>query len=198
VTLALSTTTTGSANDFTLASATTKKLKLKAHQLSKVTLAAKQINAAIPAGTYHVLATVTDPSGDTTTIDTGKTLAVQAPVVDLSGSFTKVPVSVKHGKNGTVTVRILNNGNIPAAGNLTITLSTSSDQTLTSATQVALTTKKNVKILPGKTLTFSIVFPAGAAPTSHFLVAQIDPADLFHDSTLSNNTFASATEVSVV
>ena len=78
MTLSLSTTTTGSPGDFTIASATTK-VRLKAGKQARLTLSAKQVSASVPAGTYHVLVSVTDPDGSKTTVDTGKTLTVQAP-----------------------------------------------------------------------------------------------------------------------
>ena len=77
VALSLSTTTTGAANDFTLANATTR-FTLKAGKRARLPLAGR-LSAAVPVGTYHLLASVTDPNGAETTIDTGKTLIVQAP-----------------------------------------------------------------------------------------------------------------------
>ena len=62
VTLSLSTTTDASAPGFTIASAA-KQVKLKAGKEFKLNLSAKQISASVPAGTYHVLVSVTDPVG---------------------------------------------------------------------------------------------------------------------------------------
>ena len=78
VALSLSTTTTGSPADFPIAGASTK-VKLKAGQQAKLNLSAKSLNASVPAGNYHVLVSVTDPNGSATTLDTGKTIVVQAP-----------------------------------------------------------------------------------------------------------------------
>jgi cyclophilin family peptidyl-prolyl cis-trans isomerase len=77
VTLSLSKTTTGSSDDFTIADATAK-VRLPAGKQAKVRLSARQLNASVPSGLYHVLVSVTDPDGSKTTVDTGKTLTVLA------------------------------------------------------------------------------------------------------------------------
>ncbi len=78
VALSLSTTSTGSPGDFTVASASPK-VKLKPGRQAKLTLLTNHLNASMPVGTYHFLVSVTDPDGSQTTVDTGKTLIVQAP-----------------------------------------------------------------------------------------------------------------------
>ena len=77
VTLSLSKTSTGSSADFTIAGATAK-VRLKAGKQARLKLSARRLNASVPAGTYHVLVSVTDPDGSKTTVDTGKTLTVLA------------------------------------------------------------------------------------------------------------------------
>ena len=76
VTLSLSTASDSSSPDFVIASAS-QKVKLKAGKKIKVKLSASRISASIPAGVYHVLVTVRDPNGSTTTIDTGKKLLIR-------------------------------------------------------------------------------------------------------------------------
>ncbi len=78
VALILSTTTSGSPNDLTIAS-TTANVRLKAGRQAKVNLSARQLDANVPAGTYHVLVSVTDPDGAKTTVDTGRMLTVLPP-----------------------------------------------------------------------------------------------------------------------
>jgi cyclophilin family peptidyl-prolyl cis-trans isomerase len=78
VAISLSPTTTGSAGDVTIASAA-KQVKLKAGSQARLSLSARQLDANVPPGTYHVLVSVTDPDGSKTTVDTGKTLIVHAP-----------------------------------------------------------------------------------------------------------------------
>jgi hypothetical protein len=77
VTLSISTASDASSADFVIASAAPK-VKLKAGKKFKVKLSAQRVSASIPAGVYHVLVTVRDPNGSTTTIDTGKKLVIRA------------------------------------------------------------------------------------------------------------------------
>lgn len=78
VALSLSTDTTSSSDDVTIAAATTNVKLTKPGKQARVTLSAKQIPASVPTGTYHVLVSVTDPDGAKTTVDTGRTLTVTA------------------------------------------------------------------------------------------------------------------------
>ncbi len=82
VTLSLS--ETGANADYQVASATTL-VKLKIGSQARLTLSANHIGAAVPAGVYHLLVSVTDPDGPETTTDTGKTLIVQAPQSKTAG-----------------------------------------------------------------------------------------------------------------
>lgn len=76
--LILSATTTGSPNGHTIAS-TSANVRLRGGRPGRINLSARKVDASVPTGTYHVLVSVTDPDGAKTTIDTGKTLVVQAP-----------------------------------------------------------------------------------------------------------------------
>ena len=75
--VSLSLSKTGATADYSIAS-TKSMIKLKQYQQTKLSLSASKIPSTVPAGTYHLLATVTDPDGDETTVDTGKMLVVQA------------------------------------------------------------------------------------------------------------------------
>jgi uncharacterized membrane protein len=191
--LSLSTTSTPG---FTLASAAPK-VKLKAGKPFKVKLSAKQISSSVPAGTYHVLVSVTDPNGATTTVDTGKTMVVEPAQIDLSGAFVKVPSSVKAGRTGTVQVLVTNRGNVEANGRLTIDLSTSKDQNPIDATGIIATPGSTLHLKPGKSVKLTLKFPAGAASASYHLIAQLDPNDAFHDVNRLNNVFATSGLISV-
>ena len=144
-----------------------------------------------------MLVSVADPSGATTTVDTGKTFVVQAANVDLSGSFTKVPAVVKAGRNGSVQVLVTNHGNVEASGRLSINLYSSQSQNLLGATEISASPAKPVHIKPGKSVKLSLVFPAGVAGSTYFLVAEIDPNDVFHQVSPDNRVFASAAKITV-
>lgn len=69
--------TDGSRGPVTIASRSTN-VRLKAGRQTRVNLGANRLDASVPAGTYQVLVSVTDPDGANSTIATGKTLTVQA------------------------------------------------------------------------------------------------------------------------
>lgn len=79
VTMTLSADRAGSADDITIAAASAK-VKLRAGKQGRLKLAANRVKPTVPPGTYHVLITVTDPDGARTTLDTGRTLTVRAPL----------------------------------------------------------------------------------------------------------------------
>lgn len=194
IALALSTSTTGTSSDIPLASIT-RNLKMKANKSLKLPLNAKAVGANVPAGTYHVLVTVTDATGSTATVDTGSTLTVAAPTIDLSGAFGNLSTTVKLGKKGKAQLLITNNGNVLAKGKLTLQLSLSTDQTLANGTVVA-TASPAIHILPGKTAKVTLAFPAGTAG-SFYLLAQLDPANAFGDLNLSNNLVVTSAQITV-
>ncbi len=80
VALSLAPLSPSAVTEIEVAGATTR-VKLKAGKQVKLTLGTNRLSASVPAGSYHVLVSVTDPSGARTTVDTGKTLTVQAPRV---------------------------------------------------------------------------------------------------------------------
>jgi hypothetical protein len=181
---------------FTIASAAPQ-VKLKAGKAFKVKLSAKQIGSSVPAGTYHVLVSVTDPDGATTTVDTGKTMVVAAAQVDLLGAFVKVPSSLKAGQTGTVQILVTNQGNVLANGHLTIDLSTSTGQNPSDATAIIATPGSTLHLKPGKSVKLTLTFPAGSLVASYYLIAQLDPDDAFHDVNRLNNVFATSGMISV-
>ncbi|WP_165246453.1 peptidylprolyl isomerase [Paludisphaera soli] len=69
---------TGSPGDFTIATATAN-VRARSGRAGRINLSARRLDPGVPAGTYHVLVSVTDPDGARTTVDTGKTLVVQPP-----------------------------------------------------------------------------------------------------------------------
>ncbi|HWE97242.1 MAG TPA: peptidylprolyl isomerase [Tepidisphaeraceae bacterium] len=189
VALSLSTTTTGAPGDFTIASAR-KAVKLKAGKHLSLKLAAGQISGNIPTGTYHVLISVTDPSGLKNTVNTGNMLAIVPPTIDLTGSFAKVPTTAQAGGKVSVQILVANNGNLTANGRLSITLSTSPDDQLSDATTVDISPAKLVHIKPGKPMKLTLTWTAGAAPATYHLIAQVDPTNTFGDTNPADNTFA--------
>ncbi len=176
-------------------------LNLKAGKAKTIALTLpKTIPADIAAGTYHVLEQVIDPVGALTTIDTGQTLTIVAPVVDLSGAFTSLPKSITVGKKVNLTLVVTNSStaNVSAVGTLPLTIGTSVDGLSTDAVQVA-TGSKAINLAPGKSVKFTVTVTLSAAGNL-FLVGVLDPNHTVftNDTNFANNTFVSSVAVPVV
>lgn len=141
-----------------------------------------------PAGNYQVVAQITDPDGNVSYAVSGLTIAISPPSIDLTGSFTK---PLKPGKNGKTKVAftLANQGNTTAAGTLTFNVYDSTTGSLTNATYIANDfTKINLKGHKTKNISETIPLPAG----TYQIVIQLDPNNVFNDTNLANNVFASA------
>jgi hypothetical protein len=99
----------------------TRTMTLKTGRSANVTIGIKALPASLAAGTYRIVALMTDPSGKSSILDADQTVAVAAPVISFSvsvGAFS--PAALKPGKTGSLLVSISNTGNIQAHGALTV------------------------------------------------------------------------------
>jgi len=175
-----------------------RKVILKAGAFSNVPVTFHSLPANT-TGTLYLLPEVTEPSGATGFSASSGTISAAAPFIDLAGSVFHVPATVKAGRKGVVTLSLVNNGNIVATGNLSIDLQASPNGTLGAAGSIDLgAVTRHVSIQPGRQLVLQFVetFPTTGGP--YFIVANLDTANVFNDSNLSNNVFASATAVTLV
>lgn len=69
--------TTGAGGDVSIATTSTN-VRIRPGRQARVNLVARRLDPGVAAGTYRVLVSVTDPDGAKTTVDTGKTIVVQA------------------------------------------------------------------------------------------------------------------------
>jgi uncharacterized repeat protein (TIGR03803 family) len=174
------------------------KLKLKANKGKNFNLRLpKTILPNISAGTYHVLIELTDTTGATATIDSGQTINLVAPVVDLTGSFVKVPATVKAGKRATATFLVTNTSaaNVATTGNLPFDVDTSPDGQLADAV-VLESSHKHINLKPGKSMRVTV---SGTITASTFLVINLDPGNVafLNDVNPANNSFATSQEIVV-
>lgn len=154
----------------------------------------KTMPATVAAGTYHVLLHLTDTEGAVATLDSGQTITVVAPVVDLTGVFSKVPTVAKPGKVPfTFIVTNTSSANIPAVGLLPYYLYTSPDGELSDATPLT-SGKQRISVKPGQS---QKVTTNAVIDTTAYLVADLDPfaAAFPNDIDVANNVFASPNEV---
>ncbi|HSZ54117.1 MAG TPA: fibronectin type III domain-containing protein [Tepidisphaeraceae bacterium] len=175
----------------------TKSLNLKPHQKLALHLKLAAIPASVPAGTYHLLFQITDPTGAKNTVDVA-TITVAPPQIDLTGVFSKVPLTETIGKKQTLTISVTNQGTTTATGMLPIVIDASPDGALVSGAVQLLTTSKPINLRPGKSTKITLSFVASSAiPTNSYLIAQLDPVNTFGDVDTANNTFTSSQRIIV-
>jgi uncharacterized repeat protein (TIGR03803 family) len=130
--------------------------------------------ASLPAGSYRLVAQVTDGAGGVSTASVAPTLAVDAPYVQLSAAVTKVPkAGTKNGESLAFTVTIANAGNAASTGPATLAAYLSADgfaQTY-AATRVR-GMPKSPTIRAGRSMSFRVtmILPTDAAGMDLFPV----------------------------
>ena len=133
----------------------------------------KSIPAAVSAGIYRVLIELTDTVGVVSTTDSGQSLVVVAPVVDLTASFVKPPTTVRAGKAFRAMVLVTNTSeaNVPAIGLSFVALYNSPDGQLADATFVT-ELHRFFNLPPGKSKRISFTDSITASTN---LLADVDP-----------------------
>jgi len=183
-------------NAIALPATLVKNLKLKMGKTSALRIGLKSLPATVPPGTYYLVAQV-QANGATTDAVSPTTVQVEAPQVVLAGTFRQTPAAATAGKKFSAAIVVTNTGNVPAAGPLDVVISASTDGTLADAAgQVASFTKK-VNIKPGKSTTLRISGLTPLTAGAYFLIAQVDPNNVFGSPDIAGNTFVSATAISV-
>jgi hypothetical protein len=199
VELLLSSSTTDGPAATAIATAT-KRLKLKQNAAKAVKLKASQVPAGLAAGTYHVLARITAPDQAVSVVDSGKTVTVAAPFVNLAATLASPPAGLTIGKKAKLAVKLTNTGNVVAGGSVPVTFFLSADQTKDAgdpAFAVGLKPAK-VKLKPNggsKAFKFAPLVPQ-ATPGDYFLIGVID-ASALSDTDPADNTAVSTTKVTV-
>jgi hypothetical protein len=180
VTTYLSTTPTLTNAAIQVGNPVNKTVNLKAGKSTAVTVKITKLPQVPAQGDYYLLFKVSDAAGDSTVVASTSTIAVGPAQVTLTPTVNAVnlPASVVSGgtAKGTVTLSIVNTGNVVSKGMTTIVLSASAVAG-TPGTTIA-TLSKNLSIGVGKTI--KVVVPIKAIPVladgSYFIVAQVtDP-----------------------
>lgn len=170
---------------------------------------------AVPAGTYRLLAVITDgehtkyaydataltltaaPTPGTPALDPGPTRAVSPNSgPDLTVAFaTPVPASVLPGKPATAKLTLRNQGNLPGKGKVTVNVYASSDDVLDDADKLLGTRTVSLNLAANKAsgVSVSLVDPAGIAKGDYHLVAQVVPGALAEKDASNDAAVASAT-----
>lgn len=151
--------------------------------------------ATLQSGTYYLLAqvgTAGDGGGDPL-VASSQRVAIQQPFIDLTGQFSSFPigaVDVTNTGNDVLGVRVINQGNVPAAGALAVSFYASTDMTPDPADPLIGVAARNVRIKPGASQVFTapITFPSRMAVGNYFVFAVVDSARAFAESNEDNNT----------
>jgi hypothetical protein len=172
-------------------------LKLATGKAAAVSVPIKSTPATLAAGSYTLVAKVTDSSGNSSDSAAGPAVTVAAPLVTLSESFARLSlpatVATGSGTHGSATLTIDNTGNIATSGSTTVEFFLSATGTTSDATPIE-TSSKSLRILPGKTKT--LTFPLSMIPQvtvgPYFVVAEVT------DSEQGISTVVSSAAVNVV
>jgi hypothetical protein len=153
----------------------------------------------LPAGSYQLVARVTDPSGTINDSAAGPTLTVAAPFIALSESVAKSTLpksSVPGGKaRGAVLLTIANAGNVATSGSTSVALfATTGSAGSSSSTQVA-SVSKSLRIQAGKSARLSIPLKSlpALAPGNYSIIALVtDPNGQLSSALVGNMTITAA------
>ena len=193
--LFLATGTSTDANSIALPAKVTKPVKLKTGTHTSIKLSLKSLPATVPPGVYHIIAQVTDSSGNVSESASAGTITVAPPQIDLGVAIGKFTTAAKHGKKFTETIIVTNTGNTAATGPLAIQVQTSPDANPANGTSLANLTKQ-INLKPNKSLSIVLSLLAPSAG-SFFLIFTADPSNTFADINLANNTAISSGPVTV-
>jgi hypothetical protein len=172
------------------------RLKLRAGQSRNFNLRLpRTIPSSVKAGTYHVLIQVTDTNGALSTIDSGQTLNIVAPAVDLTGSF--VSASANAAGKFTATIFVVNSSlaNVNASGVLPFDIDTSADGKLADAVMLKSGSRR-INLAPGGGILIAIT---GTISSAGFLVVNLDPGNSAFPSDVNtaNNSFATGSALTL-
>jgi hypothetical protein len=148
--------------------------------------------AGLQDGNYFLLAQV-GGNGVSAVVTSPRPVSIQHPFIDLVGQFSSFPVGavdVNNTGNDVLAVRVINRGNVPAAGALAVSFYASTDTTPDAADPLIGVAARNVRIRPGGSQVFTapITFPSGTAVGNYYVFAQVDSARAFAESNEDNNT----------
>jgi uncharacterized membrane protein len=113
---------------------------------------------------------------------------IERPFVDLVGTgATPTPLTLTPGKKTSVSLPLMNNGNVAAKGSVNLELLVSIDGTEALATPL-VTVPAKVSINPGasKPLKVKLTVPAGTTPGSAFVLVRVTGAGPLADLNASN------------
>lgn len=193
VTLALfaSTDNTADASTDVKLAEVTKKLKIKANAAAKPLKLKVQFPAVAADGDFFLVAQATGTGvagGQASAVAQAGTVRIERPFVDLVGTgAAPTPLTLTAGKKASLSVPLMNNGNVAAKGSVNLDLLVSIDGTEALATPL-VTVPAKVSINPGasKPLKVKLTVPPGTPPGSAFVLVRVSGVGPLADLNTSN------------
>lgn len=146
----------------------TKKLALYPNKSVVVPFAVRSLPASLGAGSYHFVAEITDPLGDSCIVTLPQMATISLPSIALATATGHItPATIEPGRSGILVISVTDTGNVVASGILDITVL--ADDPSGSATDVTLSEfERRVAIAPDQTGRYrlKIAIPKTTAPGS--------------------------------
>jgi hypothetical protein len=147
-------------------------------------------------GSYYVLAQVSGGQGSAVGAS-GGAIAITPAHIDLSDAVLGAPPTGHLGQKIPVSISVSNFGNIAATGTLDVLFELSSTSDGANPFQAAnVSTHINIKPSTTKKLHLRVLVPLGASSGNQYIIATVDPSDVFNDTNLANNVAISTAPVS--
>jgi hypothetical protein len=181
----------------------TKKLKIKGNAAAKPLKLKVQFPAVAADGDFFLVAQASGTGvagGQASAVAQSGAVHIERPVVDLVGTgAVPTPLTFTPGKKTSLSLPLMNNGNVAAKGIVNLDLLLSVDGMEASAVPLA-TVPAKVSINPGasKTLKVKLTPPAGVTPGSVFLLVRVNGVGPLADLNASNGALLTPIPVTFV
>jgi hypothetical protein len=182
----------------------TKKLKIKGNAAAKPLKLKVQFPAVAADGDFFLIAQASGTGvagGQASAVAQSGVVHIERPVVNLVGTgAAPAPLSFTLGKKTSLSLSLMNNGNVAAKGSVNLDLLLSVDGTEASATPLA-TVPAKVSINPGasKTVKLKTTIPAtGATAGGFFVLVRVSGVGPLADLNASNGVLLTPIPVTLV
>lgn len=183
-------------SNFSTIATLTKKLNLKAGRAQRFPVIIRSLPSGL-AGSYYIIAQLTDSSGAVSIGTVAQPLTVVPPTIDLSGAFVSVPRTGKAGRKAIVNFKLTNSGTITANAELPVDIFSSTSGSLEATATSIDDFSRHVVIGPGKTIRLQALLTLPSTAGADYLIVELDPQNTLNDVNLSNNVFTSATTTTI-
>ena len=171
-----------------------KRLTVKAGKTKHVALKMKDVPAGILQNTYRLVAqvdatnVVAEDNEGNNVIASPEAISIGPAFVDLTATKAFVRPPVRHGRNASLLLTVLNSGNDTAKGTGVIRVTFTRVGETTPSAPIDVPVKINIKSQKTKQLKGKIAVPAGLAVGDYTVTATILSTLPFTDSNGANNT----------